>query len=64
MVPHLRIRACTYRGNRGWLLCGGGLRIFDRDRAVIAAIKEAYRQLPKAQASERCGDLLMRRVQP
>lgn len=59
----LRIRSHTYRGERGFQLYGW-VTIFDRDRAVVEAIREVYRQIADTELAADTADLILTRKVP
>lgn len=57
-----QIRKSVYRDRLGFTLSGPRCRIFDPERSVIEAIRNAYRELDGDALQQRVSDLLLRKV--
>lgn len=60
----LSIRPSRYRGEEGFTLQGERVNIFDRDRAVLEAIREVYRQIADTELAAETADLILTRKVP
>lgn len=64
-TPRYTIRPKTYRGKEGFVLRGPGAGIFDPDREVLEAMREAYKGMPDRDlAGDVANEYLLRRVGP